>query len=134
MSADIVGPDKKLSHFIAQFVKELDDDFQSPTISRFQEHMPDCREGLLGMEEVCNWLYSDRRSCDPLQSLSTDKSHVHKLIGSIKELSKCSEGRLNHRPHHPSHTHTHTTPHTHTHTTPHTPPLTHTHTQLTASA
>ncbi|XP_064381820.1 arf-GAP with SH3 domain, ANK repeat and PH domain-containing protein 1-like isoform X2 [Halichondria panicea] len=79
MSADIVGPGKKLSHFVAQFVKELEDDFQSPTISRFQEHMPDCREGLLGMEE----------------SLSTDKSHVHKLIGSIKELSKCSEAHGN---------------------------------------
>ena len=29
-----------------------------------------------------------------------DKSHVHKLIGSIKELSKCSEGRLSPYTHH----------------------------------
>ena len=52
MSADIVGPDKKLSHFVAQFVKELEEDFQSPTISKFQEYMPECRTGLIGMEEV----------------------------------------------------------------------------------
>lgn len=96
MNSDIVGPDKKLSHFVAQFVKELDDDFQSPSISRFQDYMPDCRSGLLGMEEVRNYHYIVMpvpiHVTIFLQSLSMDKSHVHKLIGSIKELSKCSEG------------------------------------------
>lgn len=59
MSADIVGPDQKLSHFVTQFVKELEDDFQSPSISKFQDYIPDCRAGLLGMEDVSSWLYSD---------------------------------------------------------------------------
>ncbi len=66
MNADIVGPDKKLSHFVSQFSKELDDDFQSPTISRFQDYMPECRAGLLGMEEVRNYTgyIATAMSCD----------------------------------------------------------------------
>lgn len=56
MLADIVGPDQKLSHFINQFIKEVDDDFLSPTVSKFQDYMPDCRVGLQGMENVSQFM------------------------------------------------------------------------------
>ena len=51
-----VFPDQNLSSFIEDFIKELEEDFQSPTISKFQDYMPKCRAGLQAMEEVStNW-------------------------------------------------------------------------------
>ena len=47
-----VFPDQNLSNFIQDFISELEEDFQSPTISRFQDYMPKCRAGLQSMEEV----------------------------------------------------------------------------------
>ena len=53
-----VFPDQNLSAFIQGFTEELEEDFQSPTISKFQDYMPRCRAGLQGMEEVSNvWLH-----------------------------------------------------------------------------
>ena len=43
-----------LSIFIQNFIAELEDDFQSPTVSKFQDYMPKCRAGLQAMEEVCS--------------------------------------------------------------------------------
>ena len=47
-----VFPDQNLASFIKGFVAELEEDFQSPTISKFQDYMPKCRAGLQQMEEV----------------------------------------------------------------------------------
>lgn len=47
-----VFPDQNLSTFIQNFVGELEDDFQSPTVSKFQDYMPKCRAGIQAMEEV----------------------------------------------------------------------------------
>lgn len=47
-----VFPDQNLSSFIKSFIAELEDDFQSPSISKFQDYMPKCRAGLQAMEEV----------------------------------------------------------------------------------
>jgi len=70
-----IGPDKQLSQCVDDFIKELEDDFQSPAVSKFQDYIPRCRKGVQFMEE----------------SLSVDKSHVHKLIGSLKELFRVGE-------------------------------------------
>ena len=80
MTADIVGPDQKLSHFVNQFVKELDEDFQSPTISKFQDYMPECRTGLIGMEDV-----SGRGWTHPLTYTST---HNEDSSGTCKASSR----------------------------------------------
>ena len=47
-------PNQNLSTFVQNFVEELEDDFQSPTGSKFQDYMPKCRDGLQTMEEVGN--------------------------------------------------------------------------------
>ncbi len=47
-----VFPDHNLSSFIQDFISELEDDFESPTMSKFQDYMPKCRAGLQAMEEV----------------------------------------------------------------------------------
>jgi hypothetical protein len=47
-----VFPDQNLSNFIRSFTEQLDEDFQSPSVSKFQDYMPRCRAGLQSMEEV----------------------------------------------------------------------------------
>ena len=47
-----VFPDQNLSSFIKSFTEELEEDFQSPSVSKFQDYMPRCRAGLQQMEEV----------------------------------------------------------------------------------
>ena len=47
-----IGPDKQLSQFVDTFLKELEDDFQAPALSKFQDYMPKCRKGVQMMEEV----------------------------------------------------------------------------------
>ena len=47
-----IFPDQNLSSFIKGFIAELEEDFQSPSISKFQDYMPRCRAGLQQMEEV----------------------------------------------------------------------------------
>lgn len=47
-----VFPDQNLSSFVQNFTEQLDEDFQSPTVSKFQDYMPRCRAGLQSMEEV----------------------------------------------------------------------------------
>ena len=47
-----VFPDQNLASFIQNFTEQLDEDFQSPTVSKFQDYMPRCRAGLQSMEEV----------------------------------------------------------------------------------
>ena len=42
----------KLSQFNDAFLKELEDDFQAPGSSKFQNYMNDCRTGMQKMEEV----------------------------------------------------------------------------------
>ena len=42
----------KLSQFNDAFLKELEDDFQSPGSSKFQNYMNNCRTGMQKMEEV----------------------------------------------------------------------------------
>ena len=49
-----VFPDQNLSTFVENFVAELEDDFQCPSLSKFQDYMPKCRAGLQAMEEVSN--------------------------------------------------------------------------------
>ena len=50
--AAVFGPGQKLSQFNDEFMKELEDDFQSPGSSKFQNYMNRCREGMQKMEEV----------------------------------------------------------------------------------
>ena len=50
--ATVFGPGQKLSQFNDEFMKELEDDFQSPGSSKFQNYMNRCREGMQKMEEV----------------------------------------------------------------------------------
>ena len=50
--AAVLGPAQKLSQFTDKFMKELEDDFQSPGSSKFQNYMNDCRTAMLKMEEV----------------------------------------------------------------------------------
>ena len=50
--ATTIGPDKQLSQGVDEFLKELDGDFQSPAVSKFQDYMPRCRKGVQLMEEV----------------------------------------------------------------------------------
>ena len=47
-----VFPDQNLSSFVKGFIQQLEEDFQSPSISKFQDYMPKCRAGLQTMEEV----------------------------------------------------------------------------------
>ncbi len=47
-----VFPDQNLSTFIKGFIVQLEEDFQSPGVSKFQDYMPKCRAGLQTMEEV----------------------------------------------------------------------------------
>ena len=47
-----IGPDKQLSQCVDDFIKELEDDFQSPAVSKFQDYIPRCRKGVQFMEEV----------------------------------------------------------------------------------
>lgn len=47
-----VFPDQNLSSFVQNFTEQLDEDFQSPSVSKFQDYMPRCRAGLQSMEEV----------------------------------------------------------------------------------
>lgn len=70
-----VFPDQNLSSFVQSFAEQLEEDFQSPTVSKFQDYVPRCRAGLQAMEE----------------NLSVDKSSVHKLTGSMKELFRSGE-------------------------------------------
>ena len=42
----------KLSQFNDAFLSELEDDFQAPGSSKFQNYMNDCRTGMQKMEEV----------------------------------------------------------------------------------
>lgn len=51
-----VFPDQKLSSFIQKFNEQLEEDFQSPTVSKFQDYMPNCKAGLQSMEEVRGWV------------------------------------------------------------------------------
>lgn len=50
--AAVLGPAQKLSQFTDKFMKELEDDFQSPGASKFQNYMNECRTAMLKMEEV----------------------------------------------------------------------------------
>lgn len=50
--ATTIGPDKQLSQCVDEFLKELEGDFQSPAVSKFQDYMPRCRKGVQSMEEV----------------------------------------------------------------------------------
>lgn len=52
-----VFPDQNLSKFIENFVEQLEEDFQSPGVSKFQDYMPKCRGGLQAMEEVSDLNY-----------------------------------------------------------------------------
>ena len=46
-------PDKQLlSQHIEQFLREIEDDFGSPTNSKFQDYIPKCRKNVQSMEEV----------------------------------------------------------------------------------
>ncbi len=47
-----VFPDQNLSSFVQSFAEQLEEDFQSPTVSKFQDYVPRCRAGLQAMEEV----------------------------------------------------------------------------------
>ena len=47
-----IGPDKQLSMLVDTFLKELEDDFQAPAQSKFQDYMPKCKKGVQMMEEV----------------------------------------------------------------------------------
>ena len=47
-----IGPDKQLSQLVDMFLKELEDDFQVPAQSKFQDYMPKCKKGVQMMEEV----------------------------------------------------------------------------------
>ena len=50
--ATVIVPGQKLSQFNDEFMKELEDDFQSPGSSKFQNYMNQCRVGMQKMEEV----------------------------------------------------------------------------------
>lgn len=92
-----VFPDQNLSTFIKDFIEQLEEDFQSPGVSRFQDYMPKCRAGLQTMEEVSASCRNQVSTLPPIlltQNLSLDKSLVHKLTGSMKELFRCGEGML----------------------------------------
>lgn len=69
-----VFPDQNLSSFIKNFIAELEDDFQSPSISKFQDYMPKCRAGLQAMEEVsvCSFQFGRVLMC-VLVSLRTSQ-------------------------------------------------------------
>lgn len=47
------SPDNKLEQFVEVFIKEIEDDFQAPAQSKFQNYMSQCRKGVQSMEEVC---------------------------------------------------------------------------------
>lgn len=69
-------PDKQqLSQSIEQFLKEIDDDFGAPNNSKFQDFIPKSRKHVQTMED----------------SLAGDKTHIHKLCGALKELSRAGE-------------------------------------------
>jgi Arf-GAP/SH3 domain/ANK repeat/PH domain-containing protein len=69
-------PDKlQHSQSIEQFLKEIEDDFGAPGNSKFQDYIPKSRKNLHAMEE----------------SLAGDKTHIHKLSGALKELSRAGE-------------------------------------------
>ncbi len=64
--AQISGPDHKLSPFVDEFIKQLEDDFAAPQQSRFQEYMPNCKKGVQEMEDVrnsCPAGYQDQVTC-----------------------------------------------------------------------
>ena len=50
--ASVLGPAQKLSQFNDEFMKELEEDFQMPGSSKFQNYMNACRAGMTKMEEV----------------------------------------------------------------------------------
>ena len=50
--ATVFGPGQTFSQFRDEFMKELEDDFQGPGSSKFQNYMPHCRAGMQQMEEV----------------------------------------------------------------------------------
>ena len=47
-----LGPDEKIAGYIDFFLRELEDDFQSPGQSHFQDCMAKLRRDMLNMEEV----------------------------------------------------------------------------------
>jgi len=59
-----IGPDKQLSQCVDDFIKELEDDFQSPAVSKFQDYIPRCRKGVQFMEEV-----SERGVASPIKCI-----------------------------------------------------------------
>jgi Arf-GAP/SH3 domain/ANK repeat/PH domain-containing protein len=67
----------KLQHSqsIEQFLKEIDDDFGAPSNAKFQDYIPKSRKNLQAMEE----------------SLAGDRTHIQKLCGALKELSRAGE-------------------------------------------
>lgn len=69
------GSEFKFSQLVNEFLKELEDDLAAPGQSKFQDYMPKCRKGMQAMEE----------------SLSTDKSHVQRLVTSMKEMFRYGE-------------------------------------------
>ena len=51
-------PDKhQHSQSIEQFLKEIEDDFGAPGISKFQDYIPKSRKNLVSMEEVRVYVY-----------------------------------------------------------------------------
>ena len=62
---------RKLSQFNDAFLKELEDDFQAPGSSKFQNYMNNCRTGMQKMEEV----------------------HVHTYVHSIHVFNPCTYSR-----------------------------------------
>ena len=93
-----LGPDEKVTGYIDFFLRELDDDFQAPGQSHFQDCMAKLRRDVLNMEEVrpgqnC----SGGEGChlpEHLQSLSGDKSFVRRLITSLKEAVRAGECKI----------------------------------------
>ena len=47
-----LGPDEKTAGYVDFFLRELDDDFQAPGQSHFQDCMAKLRRDVLNMEEV----------------------------------------------------------------------------------
>lgn len=77
--ATFLSPNQKSAQCVEQFVTQLEEDFSSPGATKFQDYMPTARKGVQGLEE----------------SLSMDKTHIHKLNGSLKELFRAGEAHGN---------------------------------------
>ena len=91
-----LGPDEKIAGYIDIFLRELDDDFQAPGQSHFQDYMAKLRRDVQNMEEVRR---GERTMTERvllfslLQSLSGDKSFIRRLIVSLKEAVRVGESK-----------------------------------------